>query len=80
MTNPHKGRTGLSRVLHATGHSAAGLRAAYRNESAFRQEFWLAVVMIPASFWLGRNWITKSDPTKVEPKASDAEESAAAAQ
>ena len=57
MTNPHKGRTGLSRVLHATGHSAAGLRAAYRNESAFRQEFWLAVVMIPASFWLGRNWI-----------------------
>ena len=57
MTNPHKGRTGLSRVLHATGHSAAGLRAAYRNESAFRQELWLAVVMIPASFWLGRNWI-----------------------
>lgn len=57
MTNPHKGRTGLARVWHATGHSAAGLRAAYRHESAFRQEFWLAVLMIPASFWLGRDWI-----------------------
>lgn len=57
MTNPYKGRTGISRVLHATGHSIDGLRAAYRNESAFRQEFWLAILMIPASFWLGRNWI-----------------------
>lgn len=57
MTNPHKGRTGLSRVWHATGSSLAGLRAAYRHESAFRQEFWLAVVMIPAAFWLGRDWI-----------------------
>ncbi|MBE2241656.1 MAG: diacylglycerol kinase [Burkholderiaceae bacterium] len=57
MTNPHKGRTGLSRVLHATGHSLAGLRAAYRHESAFRQELWLAVVLIPAAFWLGRTWI-----------------------
>lgn len=57
MTNPHKGRTGASRVLHATRNSAAGLRAAYRNESAFRQEFWLAVPMIPASFWLGSNWV-----------------------
>lgn len=57
MTNPYKGRTGISRVLHATGHSIAGIRAAYRHESAFRQEFWLAVLMIPASFWLGRNWI-----------------------
>jgi diacylglycerol kinase (ATP) len=56
MTNPHKGRTGIARVLHATGYSIAGLRAAYRHESAFRQESWLAALMIPASFWLGRNW------------------------
>lgn len=57
MTHPHKGRTGLSRVVYATGHSLAGLRAAYRHESAFRQEFWLAALMIPAAFWLGRSWI-----------------------
>src|SRR3954454_20946246 len=57
MTNPHKGRTGLNRVIHATGYSAAGLVAAYRGESAFRQEFWLAVVLLPASFWVGRSWL-----------------------
>lgn len=55
--NPHKGRTGLDRVLHAAGYSLEGLRAAYRNESAFRQEFWLAVVMLPLAFWLGRSWV-----------------------
>lgn len=54
--NPHKGRTGLDRVLHATRYSAQGLRAAYRGESAFRQEFWLAAFLVPAAFWLGRGW------------------------
>lgn len=55
--NPHKGRTGIDRVLRAAGYSWQGLRAAYRNESAFRQEFWLAVVMLPLAFWLGRGWV-----------------------
>ena len=57
MSNPHKGRTGLDRVARATGFSIQGLSAAYRHESAFRQETWLAVVMLPAAFWLGRNWV-----------------------
>jgi diacylglycerol kinase (ATP) len=57
MTNPHKGRTGLDRVIRATGFSIEGLSAAYRHESAFRQETWLAVVMLPAAFWLGRDWV-----------------------
>ena len=57
MENPHKGRTGLDRVIHAAGYSAAGFSAAYRNESAFRQEFWLAAVMLPLSLWLGRGWV-----------------------
>lgn len=57
MTNPHKGRTGLDRVIHAAGYSIQGLSAAYRHESAFRQEFWLAAVMLPAAFWLGRGWV-----------------------
>ena len=57
MTNPHKGRTGLDRVMHATGYSMAGLAAAYRGESAFRQEFWLALVLLPLSFWVGRGWV-----------------------
>lgn len=55
--NPHKGRTGLDRVVHAAGYSIAGLRSAYRYESAFRQEFWLAAALLPAAFWVGRSWI-----------------------
>jgi diacylglycerol kinase (ATP) len=57
MSNPHKGRTGFDRVIRATGYSMAGLTAAYRGESAFRQEFWLAAVMLPLAFWLGRSWV-----------------------
>jgi diacylglycerol kinase (ATP) len=57
MTNPHKGRTGLARVVHATAYSFAGLRSAYGGESAFRQEFWLSVVLIPLAFWVGRSWV-----------------------
>lgn len=56
MTNLHKGRTGLNRVMHATGYSMAGLRSAYTGESAFRQEAWLAIVLLPLSFWLGQTW------------------------
>ena len=57
MSNPHKGRTGLDRVIRATGYSMAGLTAAYRGESAFRQEFWLATLLFPLAFWLGRSWV-----------------------
>ena len=57
MMNPHKGRTGLDRVVRATGYSLDGLRAAYRHESAFRQEFWLAMVLLPLALWVGRSWV-----------------------
>lgn len=57
MTNPHKGRTGLGRVVRAAGYSMEGLRAAYRHESAFRQELWLAVVLLPLALWIGKNWL-----------------------
>lgn len=60
MSNPHKGRTGLDRIVHAAGYSWSGLKAAYRNESAFRQEVWLAALLVPAAFWVGRNWIEVS--------------------
>ena len=57
MTNPHKGRTGLDRVIRATGYSVHGLLLAYRGESAFRQEVWVAAVLLPGAFWVGRSWI-----------------------
>lgn len=57
MTNPHKGRTGLDRIRHAAGYSLDGLVSAYRGESAFRQETWLAVILVPMAFWVGQTWI-----------------------
>lgn len=56
-TNPYKGRTGLDRMLRATGYSIDGLKTAYLGESAFRHELWLALVLLPCAFWLGRNWV-----------------------
>ncbi|MCC7150719.1 MAG: diacylglycerol kinase [Rubrivivax sp.] len=56
MANPHKGRTGLTRIWHAARNSTAGMAAAWRHESAFRQETALAVPMLPAALWLGNSW------------------------
>jgi diacylglycerol kinase (ATP) len=57
MSNEFKGRTGVDRIVRAAGHSWSGLRLAYAGESAFRQEFWLAALTLPAAFWLGRDWV-----------------------
>jgi len=56
MTHPHKAHTGVQRIVHAASYSLAGLSAAWRHESAFRQECMLAVVMLPAAWWVGRSW------------------------
>lgn len=55
MSKP--GKTGLARVIDAFGYSMKGLAAAWRFEAAFRQEVTLAIVMIPAAFWLATNHI-----------------------
>ena len=52
MLSPHKGKTGLRRLINAVGYSINGLRAAYRLEDAFRQELALAAVLIPAALLL----------------------------
>lgn len=57
QSNPYKTRTGMSRVWWATRYSYEGLFAAFRHESAFRQEALLAAVMVPGAFWLGRSWL-----------------------
>ncbi len=52
MESPYKGKTGLKRVWNAFHYSLAGLKAAYRCEDAFRQEAWLAAILLPAAFLL----------------------------
>ena len=51
--SPHKGKTGLRRVLNATHYSLAGLAAAAKHEDAFRQELILVVLLAPLALWLG---------------------------
>jgi len=55
MSTPR--RTGLDRIVHAALNSVQGLRDAYRSEAAFRQECWLAAVLLPLAFGLGRDWV-----------------------
>ena len=47
--SPHKGKTGVRRVFNAFFYSMDGLRAAFRHEDAFRQEVFLAVLLIPGA-------------------------------
>jgi diacylglycerol kinase (ATP) len=49
------GETGLTRLVSATGYSWKGLRAAWQNEAAFRQELAVAGFGMPLAAWLARD-------------------------
>nr|WP_320114365.1 diacylglycerol kinase [uncultured Desulfuromonas sp.] len=49
------GKTGLSRIFDATGYSLAGLKAAWHNEAAFRQELLMVLALTPLAFWVSSN-------------------------
>ena len=49
--NPHKA-TGLRRLLNALGYSLSGLRFAWKDEAAFRQEVILAIILVPVAFMM----------------------------
>ncbi|MBI3042385.1 MAG: diacylglycerol kinase [Betaproteobacteria bacterium] len=50
--SPHKGKTGMRRIWNALFYSLDGLAAAFRHEDAFRQEAFLAAILIPAALFL----------------------------
>jgi diacylglycerol kinase (ATP) len=58
-TNPQKSRKGFERLKYAFWFSIDGLRYAL-TEPAFRLEVWFAAVMLPAAWWVGRNWMEVS--------------------
>jgi len=51
---------GISRIINATKYSAAGFKAAWINEEAFRQEILLAILIVPLGMWLGRSWTQRA--------------------
>ncbi len=53
--SPYKSTGGLRRVFNALRYSLQGLKAAIKHEAAFRQELALAILFIPAAFFLGRS-------------------------
>jgi diacylglycerol kinase (ATP) len=58
--SPFKGKTGLTRVWNAFRYSLDGLSAAYRHEDAFRQETWLALILIPIALFLPAGGLGKA--------------------
>ncbi|HLF98594.1 MAG TPA: diacylglycerol kinase [Methylococcaceae bacterium] len=52
MESPYKGKTGIRRIWNALNYSLAGLRSAFKNEDAFRQEVFLSVLLVAAAFYL----------------------------
>ncbi len=59
-SSPHKGKTGLRRLINAVGYSLNGLRCAFRYEDAFRQEVALAFVLVPAAFVVHVNAVERA--------------------
>lgn len=57
-SNPHKTHRGIKRIWLATGHSLQGFSFAIHEESAFRQELFLALLMLP--------WVWVFDFSQVE--------------
>ena len=47
------GATGITRIINAAGYSWSGLKAAYTNEAAFRQELGLVIMLTPVAIIFG---------------------------
>jgi diacylglycerol kinase (ATP) len=58
MTNNRS--TGLQRIIKATLFSWQGLKAAYKNEAAFRQECLLTILLAPAGIYIGQGGLEKA--------------------
>ncbi|PWD81042.1 diacylglycerol kinase [Ignatzschineria ureiclastica] len=58
MNKPN--RTGLGRIIAAGGYSLRGLKAAFQNEAAIRQELFAAIFLIPLAFYVADSGIELS--------------------
>ena len=55
-----KGKKGLTRLINALGYSRDGLKAAWQNEAAFREEILLAAIAIPLALFLARSGVERA--------------------
>ena len=52
--------TGIRRLIKATGYSLQGLAAAFRHETAFKQEVALTIMLVPLALWLGQSGLERA--------------------
>jgi diacylglycerol kinase (ATP) len=52
--------TGIKRIINAFGFSFLGIKAAFKYESAFRQEIAFCVLLIPLAFWVGQTAVERA--------------------
>jgi diacylglycerol kinase (ATP) len=58
--NPHKGNKGFTRAWHAAKNSWCGLVYAFKEESAFRQELTLFVLLTPIAIVMPVSYLEKA--------------------
>lgn len=58
--NNNMAAQGIERIIKATSYSIKGLRFAFRNEAAFRQELALVILLLPVSIWIGDTGVEKA--------------------
>ncbi|MFV2089499.1 MAG: diacylglycerol kinase [Pseudomonadales bacterium] len=52
--------TGFRRVWKASVYSIQGIKAAWKHESAFRQECILGILLLPVAFVIADTWVEAS--------------------
>lgn len=57
MRNEKKGKKGVKRVWNALVYSLEGIKSAYKDEQAFRQISFLAILGMIVGSFLARDWI-----------------------
>ena len=50
----------MRRLFNAVGYTWDGLRAAFKHEDAFRQEVFLALLLIPLALYLGKTGVERA--------------------
>ena len=50
----------IKRLTNAFFYSLAGIRAAFKDEPAFRQEVVLAIILFPLAFFITPDWLERA--------------------